>query len=724
MAEGTLPNIARIDARAKVTGAPIYGADRAPSAILHAVFAVSTIAKGRVTRLDVTRARSVEGVRLVVTHHDTGSLKPAGFLLSGGHASQSFAPLVGDVIAYRGQPIAMVVAESLDDAMYAASLIEASYTEESFASSIASEGTVIIPQAESPLPQQLFRDTVAGDAVAVFDSATESVDATYYSPPQHQNPIELVATVAEWNGDDLTIYEGTQNSSSIKFGVAQTLGIEPDRVTVISPQAGGGFGQKNSLQMQTALVAWAAREVGAPVKMVVPRTQLFSNASFRPESTHRIRLGADADGRVTSALYDVDAQTSRHDLFPLDYTNAAARLYHIPNFRGHQRLIQTDFQTPGYMRAPFEHLSSFVLDTAVDEMAAKLGRDPLEFRLALDTDTDPVTKLPLSSRFLNDCLRRGGELFDWSARTPQPGSMRSEDGQLIGMGVGCGCYKAATAAAVAIVRVTADGRAMVSVGVHEMGQGIRTALANVVSQKLGIDPDRVDAVIGDTRGAPQHTTAGSWGTATAVPAVLEAADKLLAELGEDPWAALASRGIDHYEARIERRAPGQPEQLANALHAGRPAPWGPVYGEFVSYSYVAHFVEVRIEPTTSRIRVPRVVSVVDCGSVVSPRTAESQVRGGVVWGIGAALREASEVDARYGGFLNTDIAEYVVPVNADIGRMEVAFIDRPDPRVNASGVKGLGEVVMTGVAAAIANAIWHATGRRLRSLPFRAEHLL
>lgn len=724
MVMSNFPDIARTDARAKVTGAPIFGADRKSETLMHAVFAVSTITKGRLTTLDVTRARAVKGVRLVVTHKDTGALKSPGFLLSGGYGFQSYVPLLSDVIVHRGQAIALVVADTLDGATHAASLVDASYAEETFASSIISEGREIIPQADSPLPQQMFRDTVAGDAVAAFDAADVTIDATYSSPPQHQNPIELIATVAEWHGDNLTIHEGTQNSASIKFGVAQILGIEPDRVTVISPQAGGGFGQKNSLQMQSALVAWAAREVKAPVKMVVPRSQLFGNGSFRPQSGHRVRLGADANGRLTSALYDVDAQTSRHDLFPLDYTNAAARLYGIPNFRGHQRLVRTDVQTPGYMRAPFEHLSSFALDTAVDEMAAHFGRDPVEYRMALDTDADPVTKLPLSSRFLNDCLSQGAEMFGWSRRTPQPGSMRSDDGQLIGMGVGCGCYKAATAAAVAILRVTSNGRAMISVGVHEMGQGILTALANALAEKLGIAPDRVEAVIGDTRGAPQHTTAGSWGTATAVPAALEAADKLLAELGADPWAALASRGLESHEVRIERRAPGQPEQLARALHVGRPAPWGPVYGEFVAYSYIAHFIEVRIEPTTKRIRVPRVVSVVDCGTVVSPRTATSQVKGGVVWGIGAALREASEVDLRFGGFLNADIAEYVVPVNADIGRTEVAFINQPDPRVNSSGIKGLGEVVMTGVAAAIANAIWHATGRRLRDLPFRADHLL
>ncbi len=723
MVDGTFPSIPRIDARAKVTGAPIYGADRKSDGMLHAVFAVSTIAKGRLTKLDTARAAALRGVRLVVTHRDASELQSPGFLLAGGFAFQSLAPLLQDRIAYRGQPIAMVVAETIEAAQHAASLVEASYAEETFAASIGSAGATFLPQSQSPLPQEMFRDIVVGDAVAAFERAAVTVDAHYHSPPQHQNPMELVATVAAWDGERLTIHEGTQNAGAVKFGVARALGVAPDQVTVISPQVGGGFGQKNSMQMQTALVAWAARRLGAPVKMVVPRAQLFNNASFRAEAAQRVRLGADADGRLVSALHDVDAQTSRHDLFPLEHANAAVRLYGIPHFRGHHRIVQTDVQTPGYMRAPFEHCASFALDTAVDEMAVKLGRDPVAFRMSLDTDIDPVTGLPLSSRHLNECLSRGAEMFGWSGRTPAPRSMTA-DGQLVGMGVGCGCYKAATAPAVAILRLTADGRVSVSVGVHEMGQGIRTALANAVGRKLGIDPSHVDAVIGDTRGAPQHLTAGSWGTATAVPAAVEAAEKLLAELGPDPRQALAARGLDVYEVRIERNPAGQPEQLSKRLHAGLPAPWGPAYGAFVAYSYVAHFVEVRIEPTTRRIRVPRVVSVVDCGSVVSPRTAEAQVKGGVVWGIGAALREESEVDPRYGGFLNADIAEYVVPVNADIGRTEVAFVNRPDPRLNASGVKGLGEVVMTGVAAAIANAVWHATGRRLRSLPIRVEHLL
>ncbi len=314
-----------------------------------------------------------------------------------------------------------------------------------------------------------------------------------------------------------------------------------------------------------------------------------------------------------------------------------------------------------------------------------------------------------------------------------PGSMRDADGTLIGWGVAAGTYKAATAAAIARLRVMDDGTALISVGVHEMGQGIRTALAAAVGRKLGIAPDRVLVEIGDTRSTPQHTTVGSWGTATAVPAADEAADAMLralAELvpggaaGRSPAETLRAAGRRSFDVTIRRKAPGQPDAIFDRLTSGLLAVAGPNYPDFVSFSYIAHFVEVRVEPNTRRVRVPRVVSVADCGRVISPRTAASQVRGGVVWGIGAALREASEVDPRYGGFLNADLADYVLPVNADVGAIDVEFIDRPDPLVNAMGIKGLGEVVLVGVAAAISNAVHHATGRRLRDLPIRIEQLM
>jgi xanthine dehydrogenase YagR molybdenum-binding subunit len=485
--------------------------------------------------------------------------------------------------------------------------------------------------------------------------------------------------------------------------------------------------------MQTALVAVAARRLERPVKIVVPRSQIFHDASFRPATHHRVQLGANRAGRMQAAIHEVDQQTSRHDLFPSLATDLTARMYGIPNFRGLERLVRTDVQTPGFMRAPWEQMAALAFEGAVDELAYALGQDPVALRIANDTATDPLSGRPFSSRHVAECLRRGATRFDWSRRTPAPGSMRAADGAFIGLGVAAGAYPTTVVPQIARLRVSDDGRVSIAVGGHEMGQGIRTAIAAIVSSKLGVPAENVTALIGDTNVAPQHNTAGSWGTTSAIPAAAQAADDLLAALhrlspdgppGRSPDRILRDAGTPFLEVEIRRLPTGLPDAAFGRLTQGLLAIAGPDYPDYVTFSYVAHFVEVRVEPTTRRVRVPRVVSVADCGRVVSPRTAESQVRGGVVWGIGAALREVSEVDPRFGGFLNADLAEYVVPVNADIGDIEVDFINEPDPRLNEVGVKGLGEVSLVGVAAAIANAVHHATGRRLRRLPIRIDDLL
>ena len=410
-----------------------------------------------------------------------------------------------------------------------------------------------------------------------------------------------------------------------------------------------------------------------------------------------------------------------------------ARFYGIPNFRGREQLVRTDVQTPGFMRTPWEQMAGFAFESAVDELAYAVGQDPVALRIANDTSTDVISGKPFSSRHIVECLQRGADRFGWARRNPAPRSMRADDGSLVGFGVAAGAYPASMVPAVARLRVADDGAVSIALGVHEMGQGIRNTIAAILASKLGVPAENVTAWIGDTNAGPQHNTAGAWGTATAVPVAAQAAEEMLAALHR-----LRPDGAHRALARPDpaRRRSAVPggRGATPSDRAARRGVWtadegllaiaGPEYPEFVSFSYIAHFVEVRVEPTTCRVRVPRVVSVADCGRVVSPRTARSQVNGGVVWGIGCALREASEVDARFGGFINTDLAEYLVAVNADIGDIEVDFIDRPDPLLNDVGVKGLGEVALVGVAAAIANAVYHATGRRIRRLPIRVEDLL
>jgi xanthine dehydrogenase YagR molybdenum-binding subunit len=729
------PGIERVDARDKVRGATRYAADDVRAGMLHAALVPSRIARGRIVRIDTTAALRVRGVRSVLTHENIGGFDTGGFLMAGGFGFQSFYPLRSDQIAYRGQSVAMVVADTLEAAREAAALMVVAYEAAAFAATLGTADAEPLAQS-AVLPQPMFADRRVGDAEAALARAEVGVDLRYELPPQHQNPMEIIATVAEWSDDgQLTVQEPTQNAESVRHGLARQLGIEPARVRVLSPTLGGGFGQKNSLQSHTALVALAARQLGRPVKLVMTRAQLFHNASFRPASRHRVRLGADRSGRLLAAVHEIDQQTSRHDLFPSVGTEITSRLYGVQHFLGRERLVRTDVQTPGYMRAPFEHPAAFAFESAIDELAYALDRDPVAFRLANDAAADPLTGKPFSSRHVRECLMRGSELFGWQRRTMAPGSMRAADGSQVGWGVALGIYKAAMAPAMATVRLRADGTVRVAVGGHEMGQGLRTAIAVTVARALGTPVAAVEIALGDTAAAPQHLTAGSWGTATALPPVVEAIERLKDDLRQHAGTAAAqapdaaavallrASGRPFAEAQSRRRAPGQPEQVYGRLTGGLPAAAGPVYPDFVSFSFIAHFVEVRIEPTTRRIRVPRVVSVADCGTVVSPRTARSQVEGGVVWGIGAALRELSEVDPRHGGFLNADLAEYVLPVAADIGSIQVDFVGEPDLRFNALGAKGLGEVAMVGVAPAIVNAVFHATGKRLRRLPVMLEDL-
>jgi xanthine dehydrogenase YagR molybdenum-binding subunit len=714
MTNGIGADVQRVDGIDKVMGRPIFGADRILPGMAHALPVVATVGKGRIVRIDTAAAERIPGVLLVLTHQNMDRLQPVGFLFAHGQAIQSFQPLQSDRIAYRGQPVALIVAESLEAAREAASLIDVEYESTPFAVQFDAPGAETVVQAQA---MPWFRDTVRGDVDGALKTAAVVVDETYSTPAQHQNPIELLATVAEWEGDRLTIHEGTQAAQSLCQGLAIAFGIDAANVRVLSPFAGGGFGQKNSLTFHTVMAAVASRRVGRPVKLVVPRAQVFHGTSFRAATRHRVALGADASGRLIAGVQETDAQTSRHDLMPFLGAEATARLYGYPSYRGSARLIKLDTQTPGFMRAPWEMSAFFALESAMDELAYKLRIDPVALRIANDTQADPISGKPYTLRRLKECLERGAARFGWSQRSPEPASMRDTDGTLIGWGMAAGAYPASVVPTIATVRLNVDKTADVSVGGHEMGQGIRTAIALTAAGELRIDPRQVRITIGDTNAPPQHITAGAWGTATAVPAVQEAARKARAEFDRQGGSQAA-------EARVERVGPGQSAEAMQNARLGIVAAAGPEYPDFVAFSYAAHFVEVRIEPRLRRTRVSRIVSVIDCGRVVSRRTAMSQVYGGLVWSVGAALSEESEVDPRFGGFLNNNIAEYQVPVNADIHRFEVEFIDEPDTMFNTAGVKGLGEVCCCGAAGAIANAVFHATGVRVRDLPVRIEKLL
>lgn len=722
MPSAPFPDRDRVDARDKVLGVTRYAADTPMPRMLYAMAVPPRIAKGQITALDVQPAMRIPGVVRVLTASDFPAPPPPR---QGGEQEgpPPPPPPITREILHRGQPVALVVAETIEAAIEGAEAIRPDYAATSF-----------VPLIDSPGGRrEPVKPVTAGDATRAMAQAATTIEAEYVSPAQHHNPIELISTTADWRNGRLLIHEGTQHSGGVKSGVARALKIDPAVIDVKSAYIGGAFGQKNGTLRQTALVARAAMLTGRPVKFVVPRGQIFHDATFRPKSRHRITLGADADGKMNAVRYDADHQQSRQGRFPPEYHEAPIQMYGIADYSGTAADIRIDTQAPGYMRAPHPHPSCFAFESAVDELAFKLGRDPVEFRLAHQATVDPTNGRPLSSCFLNDCIREGARRFGWEKRNPKAGATTLPDGTQVGWGVGCGAYPSMAHPTIARLRVGADGSTRFAIAGHEIGQGIRTAIAAVLIRDLGVDPSKLEILIGDTTVAPQHITAGSWGTASVVPGTSAAVERMKAALAE----LLAGRRIEgsiHRQLAAVRRPfleievaqvhAGQGPKDLESLRQGAYAIAGPAYPTFTTFSYIAHFVEVRIEPRTRRIRVPRVVSIADCGRVVAPRTSASQVRGGVVWAIGAALREETEVDPRYGGWLNDDIADYVMPVNADIGEIDVGFVDKPDPLANAVGTKGLGEVAMVGAAAAIANAVFHATGKRLREMPIRVEHLL
>ncbi|MDB5663409.1 MAG: hypothetical protein JWN59_1747 [Sphingomonas bacterium] len=719
MPAAPFPERERIDARDKVLGATAYAADVQLPGLLYAMTVPAAIAKGRVVAVAIEGAMRVPGVVRVLTPADFPPLLSAAPPGNG----QQAQPTPATEIAYRGQPVALVVAETLEAAIEGAEAVRPTFA-----------GQPFVPLIDSPgAAREPVKPKKAGDAQAALANAATTVEASYVSPAQHHNPMEMLSTTAVWQDGKLIIYEGTQAASPVRTAVARSLGLDPAVIEVKSAYVGGAFGQKGAIQRQTPIVARAAMLIGRPVKLVMPRAQIFHNATFRPKSRHRVTLGADAGGQLAGIRYDADHQQSRKGTFAPSYHESPPRMYGVADYGGTAANVRIDTQDPGYMRAPHPHPAHFAFESAVDELAHKLGRDPVAFRLAHHATIDPISGHPLSSCFLNECLTEGARRFGWARRPIAPGTMAEPDGTLVGWGVAAGAYPANMTATIATLRIGADGSTRFAVTGHEFGQGIRTVIAQLLERELDIDPGRLEIAIGDTAAAPQHTTAGSWGTASVVPAALDAAARMKAALAELIGQRRVSGNIHRQLAAVRRPflqvevstvGLGQDASALDRLRAGGFAVAGPEYPQFTSFSYIAHFVEVRVEPRTRRVRVPRVVSVADCGRVISPRTAASQVRGGVVMAIGSALREETEVDPRFGGWLNADLADYVVPVNADIGDIDVAFIDHPDPLLNAVGSKGLGEVSMVGAAAAVANAVFHATGTRVRKMPLRVEDLL
>ena len=734
--------IVRRDAAAKAAGAAQYAADFAHAGTAYAALTTSLVARGRITRMDTAAAEAVPGVRMVLTHRSLNEgLGQETFAMKGGHMQSSFLPLTSDEVHYAGQIVALVVADTQEAAEEASRKIAIDYETAHASASMEDPDRTEEPDSG--------HDVDVGDAEAAFAVAPVTVDATYYTPMQHHNQIELYSTTAAWRDGKLLVNMPSQWVVGTQVGLASIFGIPAEDVHIENPYIGGGFGGKATILPHTVLVAMAARRLGRPVKLVVPREAGFTVTSFRPATRSRVRLAAEQDGTFTAVMHEQAGQSSELDHVAFAVTEVTGRMYASPNIRVRESTVATDVNTPGFQRAPAEAPGFFGFECAVDELAYKLGMDPIELRLKNEPARDPVKNAEWSSRSLVQCYRRGAELFGWSRRTPEPGSMTTPDGMLIGMGCASACYPSAMAPSSARVRLSADGTCTVYCGAHDVGTGAYTVLGQVAADVLGVPNEMVRVELGDSKLPSGPMSGGSITTGSAGSAIQKAAmkvrDTVLAAVAggnADGWSLAGGHVIgpdgkgktlvealkEHTGGVVEETADWKPDSVTDEkMRAGLAGgmAFSEVAGEaHASYSFGAQFAEVRVDPLLRTVRVSRMVGVFGCGRIINPRTARSNLIGGMIWGASFALLEETQIDRPRARMANTDLAGYHFSTNADIGEVICETVEEYDPVVNPIGAKGVGEIGIVGMNAAIGNAVFHATGIRVRKTPILVEDLL
>ena len=737
--------IARIDGVAKVTGAARYASDEQVPNPAFAYLITSRIARGRIKAFDLAEAHAVRGVIDIVTYENVGS----GFgTADGPDGGPTTTTLEDDRIWHEGQLIGIVVAETYEAAREAANKARVSYAEEPPSATFDSPGVTMRAHKAEKGP-----DPRKGDAEAAYASAPVKFESQYSTPAQHHNPIELFTVTCEWKDDKLVIYEPSQFMWGTKASAARQLKLEPDQVRAISRYIGGAFGSKGP-NPRTHWIARVARRVGRPLKLVPTRDQGFTIATFRAETRHHVKLGATADGRLVSFSHEGWEVTSRPSLYNVAGVETTARMYACPNIHTAVNVVHADRNTPGYMRAPPETPYMFALESAVDELAHQLGMDPVELRRVNDTQTDPVEGLPFSSRSLMECFDQAAAQFGWNKRQKVPGSVRDGD-WLVGYGCATACYPTNIGPAACRVALTADGKAVVGIAGHEIGTGAYTTVAVIAARALGLPTESVTVHMGDSDLPPIMIAGGSNNAASASLVVAKACEQLrdkiaqaavtdagcvfhgmepkslqmrdmkLAGFGhEEALHAAIERAGHRLEVYAEHIPAGLPPSAVSDMTKGMPKMLsGSSRKDVTAFAFGAHFVELRIHGRTREVRVQRTVSAFSAGTIVNATTAHSQFMGGVIWGLSAALHEETEIDAKSARYVNDNLADYLIPVNADVPQIEIIMVPEVDERVNALGIKGIGEIGIVGMNAAVANAVFNATGTRIRGLPIRPEKL-
>jgi xanthine dehydrogenase YagR molybdenum-binding subunit len=720
----------------KVKGEARYAADNHPPGMLHAVMAVSQIARGRVTFLDVEAARHHPGVVDVMTPANRPALaedpdaktNPFMFRLD---------VLQNDQVRYANQPIAVVIAETLEAATEGAALLSPRYHVLPARVGLDA-GTSFVPAAVGVgNPSELRR----GDVEAGLAAASKRIEAVYETPAQYHNAMEPHAIVAAWDGDTLSIDTPSQGLAMAQGRIAGLFGISPDKIHIRSPYLGGGFGSKGLLAGPQVLGILAARLVGKPVKLVLRREHMYGPVGHRAPTRQTLRMGVDAESLLTAIDHHAKTVSSSFDDFFEPAADASHTLYASPAIATSHEAVRIDTGTPMFMRAPGEATGSIALESAIDEMAWACGMDPLAFRLMNYAEVEPISGKPFSSKALRECYAQGAARFGWSKRPLAPRQRRDEAGLLVGWGMGTATFPALMFQGEARAVVRGDGSGLMETGAHDMGQGAWTALAQIAADGLGLEAEQLEFRSGTSDLPDAGIAGGSAHTATAGMAIHNAGAAVIAKLADlatgdqrSPLFGAGNAGVSARAGRLHRRDDESRSEsyadilgragLAEIQARGKGAADPAAQSVYAMHAHGAVFAEVKVDPDLGQIRVTRLVGAFAAGRIINPRMVRSQIFGGMIWGVSFALHEQAITDRRSGRILNANLAEYHVPVNADVPSLEALMIDEHDPHVNALGIKGVGEIGVTGSAGAVANAVWHATGVRVRRFPIGIDDLV
>jgi xanthine dehydrogenase YagR molybdenum-binding subunit len=735
--------VSRVDGPAKVTGSAQYSGEIALPDLAYAEIVSAGVASGRITSIDTTQAERAEGVAGILTHRNLPKVNkvPLAPSLVGGPApGETFFPMQDDVIHYAGQPVAIVVADTLERAQHAATLVQVSYAQTPSVTTI-DQGRTDAYEPEKLfgglLPAQLRRGNIDDG----FAAADVRIDAPFWFAANHHNPMEALSTTAVWDGDQLTLYDSCQGIKAVQLTVAALLGLSPSKIRVLTHYVGGSFGCKAMVWPNVALTALAAQYVRRPVRLALPRVQMFTSCGHREEQEQTIQLGATRDGKLTAIRHHKISITSQFDDWAEPAFGVASKLYACPSFEGVHRLVPGNTMTPTFTRAPGESLGVFTLECAMDELASELSIDPIELRQRNLADVDPDSRSPWSSHGLRECYERGARSFGWAGRNPQPGSER--DGNwLIGTGMATAGFPIALVMHTQRARahMYSDGTAIMQTATQEFGTGIATVMTQVAADGLGIELRNVQFEFGDSDLSNTASPVGSSGAMMIGGAVHNAATALRDQLirlavsdsqsplhGADPGRIVAAGGRmmladdastgETYNSLMQRHFMTDAEAIGSWDPPSPATPYGLL-------TFGAQFARVAVDADLGIVRVRQMTGAFAPGRVLNPKTARSQLMGGMLWGMSQALLEGTHMDAGLGRWANTSLGDYLLPVNADAPDVNVELIEVEDNVVGPLGVKGVGEIGQVGSAAAIANAVYHATGYRVRELPIAVEHLV